>query len=576
MTNDPRMVDRLVLSAKPLPSEGRRRFIGEIEETRFADLAELSRGRKSMGAVWRSLSAKEVVVTGTETELHVFGDILCALARLVPAESRWLDRADQRPRSHLRPLPILLARLGMSTARSFVSLGANAWNCRRILAEMRRPPERKALERCLYLRPTLVFGEQVGGSIGHVAGVANALSRRGQKVKLVSMSHQPLLDPNISQVIVEPTFRSAFPNDLNRHRYHRIFLREALRTASHFSPSYLYVRYSLSDVTGPVLRRKLGIPLILEYNGSEVWAQRHWGQRLLFESISALMEEANVRAADLVVVVSEEVRRQVLSLGIPEERVLFYPNCVDPNVFDPLKFDAGSRAAVRRRLEISSDALLFTFVGTFGRWHGTEVLAEAIRELVHAHRTWLESRKIHFLFVGDGPLAPKVRANLGPECQGPFVTLAGYRPQSETASILAASDVLLSPHVPNPDGSPFFGSPTKLFEYMAMGKPIVASDLDQIGQVLRGWRPDHGEPTLEKPAAVLVKPGDVKDLVRGILLVEGMEAGPLQELGRRARAFVLRSFTWDRNVDAVLARLGQLLGGPGIPGRPFPIEKAGS
>jgi glycosyltransferase involved in cell wall biosynthesis len=125
--------------------------------------------------------------------------------------------------------------------------------------------------------------------------------------------------------------------------------------------------------------------------------------------------------------------------------------------------------------------------------------------------------------------------------------------------MLAASDVLLSPHVPNPDGTPFFGSPTKLFEYMAMGKPIVASDLDQIGWVLRGWRPGEPPPPPSAPrasgAAILIEPGSVEELVRGIQQAVKLPKSDRDALGGEARRLALQSFTWDKNVAAVLERL---------------------
>ncbi|HKC13798.1 MAG TPA: glycosyltransferase, partial [Vicinamibacteria bacterium] len=161
-----------------------------------------------------------------------------------------------------------------------------------------------------------------------------------------------------------------------------------------------------------------------------------------------------------------------------------------------------------------------------------------------------------FLLVGDGVLAPKVRATLGPALGAPFVTLAGLRPQADTPGILAASEVLLSPHVSNPDGTPFFGSPTKLFEYMAMAKLILASDLDQIGWVLKGWRPGTPPPAggAASEAALLVEPGSLEGLVDGIRRAVEMPVPEREALGNTARRLALDSFTWDKNVAAVIAR----------------------
>src|SRR5206468_9930424 len=101
-------------------------------------------------------------------------------------------------------------------------------------------------------------------------------------------------------------------------------------------------------------------------------------------------------------------------------------------------------------------------------------------------------------------------------------TLVGLVPQGEAPSYLAAADVLLSPHVANPDGTRFFGSPTKLFEYMAMGRAIVASELEQIGEVLAGSHHvgrdgmPPTERTLARSLGLLVTPGSQDELIAAI------------------------------------------------------------
>jgi len=121
-----------------------------------------------------------------------------------------------------------------------------------------------------------------------------------------------------------------------------------------------------------------------------------------------------------------------------------------------------------------------------------------------------------------------------------YATFTGIVPYQEVPQYLAACDILVSPHVPNPDGTPFFGSPTNLFEYMAMGTGIVASDLDQIGEVL-----EH------KRTALLVKPGSVNDLSCGIIELVKNE-GLRNTLGQNVRDEVEKKYSWQQNVQKLL------------------------
>jgi glycosyltransferase involved in cell wall biosynthesis len=554
----------LILSLTPLPSEQRavyeRRFGEPIE---FSEVAGLRRrGFVASLSKLRSHRCARVVVAGDAGDLRLFGDLLALAALIVPANNRWLEATGLPPAPiTVGRLPAVLFRISCGVALGVWALWANEVRALgAVLLRRSRPEFGTSMNRCLYLKPTLMFGTPVGGSVGHVAGVVNGMSRCGIQVSLMTSSPQPLIDDDVLQIRVDPRFLAAFPHELNFHRYSRIFARAAARSIRRNRPDFLYERYALNDLTGVWLRRRFGLPLVLEFNGSEVWVQKHWGRRLRFENSALRIERANLREADLIVVVSEEVRKQAIQAGAPSDQVLVYPNCVDPAVFDPDRFGQESRREVRRRLGIPDEADVFTFVGTFGRWHGTDVLASAIRRLLDSDQPWLSRRNLHFLFVGDGELAPKTREILGRDLGRPFVTLAGYRPQNETPAILAASDVLLSPHAPNADGSPFFGSPTKLFEYMAMAKPIVASDLDQIGHVLRGWKP--GEPLPQgsrgMAAAVLVEPGNATALVDGIRRAAALAPAERCELGVKARRIVLESYTWDKNVRAVLERLAVL------------------
>jgi ubiquinone/menaquinone biosynthesis C-methylase UbiE len=132
------------------------------------------------------------------------------------------------------------------------------------------------------------------------------------------------------------------------------------------------------------------------------------------------------------------------------------------------------------------------------------------------------------------------------------VKSVGRVPQTEGARLLGACDIFVSPHNSHMVDSKFFGSPTKLFEYMAVGEGIVGSDLEQLGEVLspalRVGDFARADLRVTNERAVLCTPGDVDEFVTAVTaLVE--RPAIAKALGKNARQAVLDSYSWQRHVE---------------------------
>jgi glycosyltransferase involved in cell wall biosynthesis len=302
-------------------------------------------------------------------------------------------------------------------------------------------------------------------------------------------------------------------------------------------PSFIYQRYSLGNYAGVVLKLKHDVPLVCEYNGSFPWIAYHWGGRRLFhERLVTRIELLNLRAADLIVVVSDASRQELVGRDILDEKILVNPNGVDTNAYSP-RVDG---EPVRQGYGLEGK-IVIGFIGSFGKWHGAEVLANAFGLLLTRFPIYRDG--VRLLMIGDGPTMPQVKEELKKFDTGDRCILTGRIPQEDGCAHLAACDILVSPHVPNPDGTPFFGSPTKLFEYMAMGKGIVASDLNQIGEVL-----EH------EKTALMVKPGDAESLVFALSKLIEDEQGR-KKLGQAARREVVAKYTWKEHTRKIVEKL---------------------
>lgn len=416
----------------------------------------------------------------------------------------------------------------------------------------------------LYLNANLWFGVKAGGSIGHMAGVINSLQNLGNQVHYASVSEPIMIHPDVMLDHIEPLREFGIPAEFNYYRFNKSVVKQ-ITPLLHQTPfEFIYQRMSVCNYAGVKLSREFNLPLIIEYNGSEVWIARHWGRPLHYEKLAQLAEDICLKHAHLIVTVSNVLKDELVARGIEAERIVSYPNCIDPNIFDPTRFAHDAILQLRQKYQIDSNAIVFTFVGTFGQWHGVEIFAKAIRNLIDQNSAWLIKNKVRFMLVGDGLRMPEVKAILNHPNDNQFVTLTGLIPQIDTPIYLAASDVLVSPHVSNQDGTKFFGSPTKLFEYMAMGKAIIASNLDQIGEVLQNSlhvsdlinanvEPNPSASEL----AILCQPNSEIELIQAIQFAVENSNWRLA-LGKNARKEALMKYTWDKHVDVILERLANL------------------
>lgn len=241
-----------------------------------------------------------------------------------------------------------------------------------------------------------------------------------------------------------------------------------------------------------------------------------------------------------VVAISGGVREDLIALGAREDAI-----CVEHDGFDAQRFASRpTREQARAQLELPQDAFIATYTGGLLAWKGAELIVEAARELPE------------LTFVLAGGMAPDVE-RLRERARGlANVRIDGFQPPERVALYLSAADIGLAPNRSQPAISSKYTSPLKVFEAMAVGLPLVASDLPSMREVLT-----HG---LD---AWLVLPDDASALARGVRrLAQDPE---LRE--RLSSAFARRAseHTWDARARRLLTWMATR-----APARSAPMKSA--
>lgn len=372
--------------------------------------------------------------------------------------------------------------------------------------------------------------EDKGASI-HLLAIARAFARLGHDVFLVGIAGHAPPPADLACLLFPHPGRAA---GLERERRKltltdRIGV-EAREPLARFRPDVVYERLALFGNAGLRLAARLGVPHAVEVNALIAREEAAWRGLELCRTAAA-REHTVLSRTDLRVSVSAELAAQIEALA-PGPPTVVVANGVDAHRFARLP----DRYAARRSLGLPEDAAVVTFVGALRAWHGLDTAIEALRHLPPA---------VLLAVAGDGSERVALAARAEALGVAGRVRWLGQRAHCEVPAVLAAADVAIAPY---PDMHGFSFSPLKLFEYLAAGVPVVASDVGQVHDVLAGG-----------VYGALVRPGDPIALAEAI---RARLADPLAAaaVARAAREHTLRHHRWEKRAEAVVSRIEEVVG----------------
>jgi glycosyltransferase involved in cell wall biosynthesis len=299
-------------------------------------------------------------------------------------------------------------------------------------------------------------------------------------------------------------------------------------------PDVLVQRLNSLDWTGYWLHQRIDLPLVIELNSPiALEVALRWGKG--GSGLYRFHEQRCLADANAITVVSDTLARLVLREdSIPKEKIHVNPNGVDVNLF---RFSESARRETRDLLGIDRSAPVIGFTGSMKPWHGIPYLQDAFRIVQGSFPD------AYLLLIGTALDDVRVNQNIkADQTQG--IYHLGMVPHGEIPRYLSACDVCVAPY---PRIEPFYFSPIKVIEYMAMQQPVVASAQGQIKALLAKGR------------GILVEPEDVDGLANALCQAIADPASA-KGIGLLARNSVVDSLTWEHNAQRVLQVCEKVVG----------------
>ncbi len=395
--------------------------------------------------------------------------------------------------------------------------------------------------RILYVAAAIEVGSTSGGST-HLNEVACGLRALGHEVLVVARS-----------LPGAPNQQTSFLNDCQapvrivrpRKELALLGLLVVSKAMRDFRPDVVMERFYNFAGAGILLAYRRGIPSLLEVNAPIIDPPNSLKTRLDRLFLGRMRWWAVRQAKWSAAIVTP--LNTTIPPEVPRDKIHELPWGANVTRFDP-------QLRVTRRAELDALATAFNldrsgpvavFLGSFRAWHGVAGFVEAARRLIAS------GSKLSFLAVGGGPeLASFTEQSHSWGLPEGRLVLTGPQPHDRVPLLLALGDVGVAPfdlsaHEPLRTFG-FYWSPLKVFEYMAMGMPVVTVDVPPLNNIVR-----------EGQEGLLYPSGDVAALISALATLEA-DAALRAAMATSARARVVERFSWQahcRALDAILREI---------------------
>ena len=306
----------------------------------------------------------------------------------------------------------------------------------------------------------------------HIDEMVNAFQELGHEVHLVGPAVGKSNDGNngknskfafFKKIVRGPAYELS---ELAYNVYGYASLRRAVKS---FRPHMIYDRYITYNYSAVAIGRRYNIPTFLEVNAPLAYERDYEeDERLYFKKAAYALERRICSDAYCTVVVSTPLKEYLVSIGVPAEKIMVLPNGVNLNTFSFQEKDPD----LLSELGISSRQIVIGFTGILRAWHGIDLLLEAFRKVHEYYPQTL------LLLVGDGPIKEEIEAQAERVGCRDALIITGRVPHEKVRKYISLFDIAVSPK------ATFYASPMKILEYMAMGKPVLAPNTENIKDII--------------------------------------------------------------------------------------------